>query len=69
MATGLGMFLAYVVGIILVTGLSIGLVSNIRIKAILKAAGFPSEDSSISSTLKYVLLIVIAIFGLILLLI
>ena len=68
MDTGLGMLLAYLAGAILVTGLSLGLICSIRFRTISKTSGFPNPyaDSPASDTLKYVVLIVIAIFGLIL---
>jgi hypothetical protein len=69
MATGLGMFLAYLIGTVLVSGLSLALACNIRIRTMTKAAGFPHDDAPISNTLKHVLLVVLAIFGLIFLLI
>lgn len=69
MDTGLGIFLAYLVGTALVSGLSLSLICSIRIKAITRAAGFFDVEPSTSNTLKYVFLIVVAIFGLIFLLI
>jgi hypothetical protein len=63
MDTAIGMTSAYLVGIPLVFGLALALICSIRIKAITKAAGFDDLESSISRTLKYVLLIVIAIFA------
>ena len=65
--TGLGTALAYLSGTTLVGGLSLGVLSSRRIQAVQKDAGFPCNDSSLSTTLKYVLLTVIAIFGLLLL--
>ena len=69
MDSGLGMLSAYLVGVSLIFGLSLSLICSIRIKAITRAAGFFDVERSISNTLKYVLLIVIAVFGAILLLI
>lgn len=63
--TDLGKSLACPVCIAMVLGLSLGLICNRRINAIKKAAGFGDVESSISNTLKYVFLSVIAIFGLV----
>lgn len=64
--TGLGSVLAYLFGTTLIAGLSLGWLSSRRIQVIQKGAGFSCGDSLLSTTLKYVLLMVIVIFGLIL---
>jgi hypothetical protein len=71
MNTGLGMLLAYLVGALLVSGLSLFLICSIRFRAFSKTSGFPNPyaDSPTSRALMYVLLIVFALFGLILFLI
>jgi hypothetical protein len=69
MNTGIGVVLAYLVGTAIISGLSLGLICRIRMNAITRAAGFFDIEPSTSNTLKYVLLTVVVIFGLILLLI
>lgn len=67
--TGLGMFLGYSILIVLISGLSLSLICSRRLDSIRKAAGFFDGETPTSDTLKYVLLAVIAIFGLIFILI
>ena len=67
--TPLGDVSAYLVGGILVLGLSMTLISSLRIRALTKSEDSMSWETPMENSLKYVLLIVIAIFGLILFLI
>jgi hypothetical protein len=63
--TTLGMISAYVVGSIMIFGLSLALVTGMRIRAFGKQVGSYHGDSPMENTLKYVLLAVVAIFGLV----
>jgi hypothetical protein len=64
--TALGNACAWFFGILLITGLSFILISSVWNRSLEKQAGFPTDDSSASSLLKYVLLLVVLIFLLIL---
>ena len=63
--TILGDYSAWVIGILLIAGLSSKWVCSIRIRSIEKQAGFPTGESSTSVILKYVLLLVALIFSLV----
>lgn len=63
--TVLGDYSAWVIGILLVAGLSLKWVCSIRIRSIEKQAGFPTGESPTSVILKYVLLLVVLVFGLV----
>lgn len=67
--TTFGMISAYVVGSIMIFGLSLALVTGMRIRAFGKQVGSDHGDSPMENTLKYVLLAVVAIFGSVFLLI
>lgn len=69
METTLGMVSAYIVGLAVISGLTSKLICMRRLNAITRIAGFYDVESSTSNTLKYVLLTVIAIFGLVFLLV
>ncbi|MCP5547048.1 MAG: hypothetical protein H7A50_06715 [Akkermansiaceae bacterium] len=58
-----GAVFAWLVGSVLVIGLSITLIVSIRSRVILKRRGFPSGDTPTENTLKHVLLLVILIFA------
>lgn len=63
--TVLGNYSAWVIGILLIAGLSLKWVCRIRIRSIEKQAGFPTGESPTSVVLKYVLLLVALFFGLV----
>lgn len=66
MDNGFGMFSAYLIGAALIFGLSLGWICGVQNGTFARAAGFLDAQSSMSITLKYVFLTVIAIFGLLL---
>ena len=65
--TALGSVSAWLVGILLISGLCLQLACRIKMRSLARRAGFPMEESSTSVILKYVLLLVIAFFGFVLL--
>jgi hypothetical protein len=60
-----GNYSAWIIGTLLIAGLSLKWFSHVKIRSFVKQAGFPADESSTSTILKYVLLLVIIIFGLV----
>lgn len=67
--TVFGNYSAWIIGILLIVGLSLKWFSYAKVRSFAKLAGFPPGESSTSTILKYVLLLVILIFGLVLVLV
>lgn len=66
--TAFGNYSAWIIGILLIGGLCLWWFSQAKIRSLAKQAGLHTGDSSTSTILKYVLLLVILIFGLVILL-
>lgn len=67
--TAFGNYSAWIIGTILIAGLSLKWYSNAKVRSLANQVGFSEDESPTSTVLKYVLLLVIMIFGLVFLLV